>query len=458
MIAALFVVAAMADWTPMRWPSSDPATLELLRDSPVNCLLIEQPLWSSNFARTAAGRGVAVLGVIRPGAGAAQAVRTAAEQSLTGVVLEGDFSANEAQAARQQAQQQSLPVIELPPRRGIRFGSAAVLGTYQAVWAGIRPVDENDKAHAMPSGAPWIDTNTGFLRYVRALHEGEFWIGGVPPKGQAQPVERYLQAVADAAMVGARWVIALDDDFWKRLVERQGPALAAFQRIAQTVRFYQRHRALRGWPAAGQMALVQDASSGALLSGGVLDMIAVKHTPVRPIPGERLAIEAFRGVKMAVNVDPQGLTEAQREALRAFTRAGGTLLNGPPDWKMPADSKNHLTVDEEDVKKLDEIWKEMNTMTGRRNLGVRLFNVSSMLSYFQVSPDGKRAALQLVNYSGYPVEAVTAHVLGRYRRAWLETPEGGRKALPTYEVEEGEGTGVDIDLVPVCAVVMLETE
>jgi hypothetical protein len=161
---------------------------------------------------------------------------------------------------------------------------------------------------------------------------------------------------------------------------------------------------------------------------------------------------------MAVNVDPDSLTPQQKEALRAFTRGGGTVLNGPPGWKMPSTSKNGLTVDSEDVEKLDQIWKEMNTMMGRRNLGVRLFNVSSMLSYLQASRDGKLAVLHLVNYSGYPVESVTAHVLGKYKRAWLSTPEGPRKAVETYEVEEGAGTGLDIAVVPSAAIVVLEKE
>ena len=55
---------------------------------------------------------------------------------------------------------------------------------------------------------------------------------------------------------------------------------------------------------AGELAILQDVDSGALLSGGVLDMIAVKHTPVRPVPTHKLEAAAMEGAKMAVNVDP----------------------------------------------------------------------------------------------------------------------------------------------------------
>ncbi|MBI3683459.1 MAG: hypothetical protein HY235_24050 [Acidobacteria bacterium] len=457
MLAALLLTASLADWVPARWPANDPASLDLLQGTPVNCLLLEQKLWSGAFVKKAREKNVTVLGVLRPGGGAARAVGTAREQGLAGIVLEGDFPEEEAEASRQAAVTVELALVELPSRRGIRFhGNAPVLGTYQGLWPGIRPTDDKGKAHAMPSGAPWIDTNAGFLRYARAMHGGGFWVANLPPTGQILPLERYFQAIADAAMLGGRWVVALDEDFASRLIEREPAAVRDWKRIARHLQFYEEYKEARRMPPYGQMAVVQDASSGALLSGSVLDMITVKHTPVRPVPGVRLSQDALGRATMAVNVDPEALSPQQKEALRGFTRSGGTVLNGPPGWKMPATSKDNLTVDEDAVEKLDQIWKEMNTMIGRRNLGVRLFNVSSMLSYLQASPDGGSALLHLVNYSGYPVENVTAHVLGKYSKAWLVTPEGGRKAIEPYSVEEGAGTGLDLDLVPACAMVLME--
>jgi hypothetical protein len=459
MFLALMIAASVADWVPVRWPSHDPATVELIAQTPVNCLLVERQHWSAPFAAKAAAQNVVTLGIIGPKEEIEERIRTAKELGFRGVVLLGDFETRAIDAAGAIAEREDLALVELPARRGIRFQSgASITGTYQGVWPGIRPVEESEGAHAMPSGAPWIDTNTGFLRYARSLEPGAFWMANTPPGGQIIPVDRYLQVISDAAMVGARWVVALDGDFSRRLLSREAPAVADWKRICGQLAFYEAHRKYSGIPPYGQMAVVQDHSSGALMSGSVLDMIAVKHTPVRPVPGSLLGPRTLDQAAMAVNVDPDSLTPQQKEALRAFTRGGGTVLNGPPGWKMPSTSKNGLTVDREDVEKLDQIWKEMNTMMGRRNLGVRLFNVSSMLSYFQASRDGKLAVLHLVNYSGYPVESVTAHVLGKYKRAWLSTPEGPRKAVETYEVEEGAGTGLDIAIVPSAAIVVLEKE
>jgi hypothetical protein len=457
MLPALFLIAAMADWVPMRWPTGELDSLKLLEQMPVNCLLMEQKAWSGLFATRARGQGIAVLGVLTAGSDVKAAVQAAREQGLGGVVVEGDFPPAEAEMARQAAAQQQLVFIALPLRAGIRFEDE-IAGTVQGLWPGIRPVDENDKTHAAPSGGPWIDTNTGFLRFARAMHKGTFWMANRPPENQVLPVDRYLQAISDAAMVGARWVVALDSNFSSRLLAFDAGAVKDWKRICAYLRFYEERKQLRRLPAYAHMAVVQDAASGALLSGSVLDMIGVKHTPVRPVPASLLSGEALRPVRMAVNLDPAGLTDAQREILKAFSRSGGTVLNGPPGWKMPATSKDGLTVDKEEVEKLDQIWKELNTMIGRQNLGVRLFNVSSMLSYFQVSEEGSRAVLHLVNYSGYPVENVTAHVLGKYKRAYIEFPEAPRKPVETYEVDEGVATGIDLDTVPTAAIVVLEKE
>jgi len=96
--------------------------------------------------------------------------------------------------------------------------------------------------------------------------------------------ENYLQAIGDAAMVGARWVIALDDDFARRLLERDAAALKNWQRMTELLKFYDGHREWRAYRPAGKLAVIQSAKDGSLLSGGILDMIAARHTPVRAVP------------------------------------------------------------------------------------------------------------------------------------------------------------------------------
>ena len=457
LLALLLTLAAPTDWVPARWHWLETKTLDLLAGTPVNCLLLDwdsqQKAQAAVFAGAAAERGIATLAVIRPGGDPAEPARDAIRAKLNGIVLEGDFSRDAAE--RVKAAAAPATVIALTTRSRMPLGSnAPVIGTYQGVWPGIQ-VMEDGAAKAGPSGSPWINTNSGFLRAARAFGTSVIWIGNVPPPATAITSDNYLQAIADAAMVGARWVVALDDDLARRIHQGDAAALKDWARITHQLQFYEAHRDWRGFRPAGKLAVIQGVDDGALLSGGILDMIAARHTPVRAVPPDRLKPEELAGASMAVDVDAASLTPEQRDVLKTFTRAGGTLLTGPADWKRSATAKkDQITLDDTQLKQLDDIWHDINSMIGRGNLGVRLFNVSSMLSNMLSSPDGKQVLIHLVNYANYPVDSVTVHALGDFKQAYLYTPDGPEKKLEVYKVDEG--TGVDVDLVNVSATIRLE--
>src|ERR1051326_288260 len=341
MLLPLLLIAAAPDWIPARWQSSDPKSLDLVAQTPINCLLVERAHWSADFAKSAAARGIVTLGVIHPGADAIEQARRPTALGMSGVVLEGDFDPK----VRAALSDSKILIVELPSRANMCFDDASrpVIGSYQGLWPGIQ-VEENGAAKAAPSGAPWIDTNTGFLRFVRSYTTHPVWIANQPPAKTVVTVNRYLQSIGDAAIAGAHWVIALDDDFNRRLLARQPQALADWKRIATTLSYYASHNDWKTMAPHGQLALVEDVSSGALLSGGILDMIAVKHTPVQPVPNPKLSDAEMKNAKMAVDVDPSALTQPQKDVLRNFTRAGGTLLSAPPGWTFPMPKRDRKSV------------------------------------------------------------------------------------------------------------------
>ncbi|MDQ6678449.1 MAG: hypothetical protein M3Z09_14275 [Acidobacteriota bacterium] len=432
-------------------------TLGLLAGSPVNCVLLEwsaeQPAALAGFAGAAVAKSIVPVAVLRPGGDTIAAAKAALAAKMQGIVLEGEFPEGAAVGVRSVAA--GTPVIELTLRSRMKLGTdAPVIGTYQGVWAGIQ-VTDNGASKAGPSGSAWIDTNSGFLRAVRAWGGGAVWLANLPPKGTVIPAERYLQMIGDAEMVGARWVVALDDDFAGRLYRGDAKSVEQWKRITQLLGYFEEHKEWRSLRPGGKLAIVQETSEGGLLSGGILDMIAVKHTPVQAVPPQRLSPETLKGTSMAVNIDNEALDPHQKEILKQFTRSGGTVLTGPPGWRNSAPvDKTKITLDEKELKRIDDMWHDMQAMIGRKNLGVRLFNVSSMLSNLLASPDGKQVYVELVNYADYPVENVTMHVLGDFRKATLYTPDGRTKALEVYKNDEG--TGVDIDSVAVVAAVRLE--
>ena len=130
-----------------------------------------------------------------------------------------------------------------------------------------------------------------------------------------------------------------------------------------------------------------------------------------------------------------------------------TSVAGPDSAKALDRPEDVFVYDPADTNVVT-MWQQVDAAIGRRNVGVKLFNVASMLSNLLESPDGKGAILQLVNYSGFPVENVTVHLLGKYKSAQLLAPGAAPKKLEVYENEEG--TGVDIESVGVAATLVLE--
>src|SRR5215813_9666605 len=211
LFAMLLALAAPADWIPARWNWTDPATLDLLEGTPINCLLVKwDPAQSqaiSAFATRAADRKVVTLAVIGPKPDPVEAARQAMRAKLTGIMLEGDFPDGIGDRVRDALAHSKPVVVELTARSHLKLGSAStILATYQGVWPGVQ-VTEDGHAKAGPSGTPWIDTNTGFIRAVKAWGNRPMWIGNLPPPKTVVTGERYVQVICDAAMTGARWIV-----------------------------------------------------------------------------------------------------------------------------------------------------------------------------------------------------------------------------------------------------------
>ncbi len=441
----LLLLPSVETCTPARWRDAAPESLDLLRDTPINCLLIEPSAGSADLFRAARDRDLLALAVIRGGDAAAAA--RALEAGAGGVAAEGPRSLALAglTAGRGKA------FVEIVPRSELKIApEAKVLATHEGLWAGVRI--EKDQTKAQPTGGPWIETNSGFLRFVRAAAPAgaAVWIAH-PAPAEPQPVSRYVQAVADAALCGAKWVLDFDPDFWKRARAGEPKGKRDWARVMAAVRFFQDHDAAQ-WKDVSALAVVLDEDSGGLVSGGILDMITAKHIPLRAVPPGLLP--ALSGeLRTLLTIEPNRLSAKQREAARAAARRGATLVNGPAGWKLEPPPPGKFTYSDEQVKQLDQIWREVNAIIGRRNYGVRVFGAPGMLSTLKESPDGRHLAVILVNYTDYPVENITLHFTGRMQRPRL-TDGRGERGLEAYEVEDG--TGVDIDRVQDLALVVAE--
>ena len=124
LFALMLALAVPADWVPARWNWNDPATLDLLQGTPVNCLLLKwNPAQSqrlATFAGRAAERRIATLAVIEPKGDTVEQARQAIRAKLTGIVLEGDFPDGAADRVRDALADSKAFVVELTARSRIR--------------------------------------------------------------------------------------------------------------------------------------------------------------------------------------------------------------------------------------------------------------------------------------------------------------------------------------------------
>jgi len=433
-------------WVPARWPWPETKSLELLAGSPVNCLLLQS--YNPEFLAAAAEHGLVTLAVITPGKDSLAAARKALAAKVTGIVMEGDFPESDASAVKQAAG--GAPFVEVTSRTRVPLGSGLpIVGTYQGVWPGIVPME----SRAGPTGATWILTNTGFIRAVRAWGGATLWLANRPPANTVVTGTRYRQAIADAAMSGARWVLSLDTGFAERLHHREERAVSDWTSMNQVLRHFEQHPEWRGMHEYGMLALVQDPAKSGLVSGGILDMIAVKRIPLRVVPRQLLSAAALADVRVVLNVDAAELSAEQDRVLRDFTASGGLVLSGPKGWTDEKPKGDSFTLDQPDLDRLDELAKEVDARISRNSLGVRVFNAASMLSHVLVSSDEKTIVVHLVNYSDYPVQNLTLMFPGRYKAATLIAPEGSAPIRDIFQTPDSSGLGVD--RVSVCAAISL---
>lgn len=452
MLLAFFLLAGAADLVPVRWTSTDPKSLDLLRDTPVNCVLLEPAYWDPAFVRQAAERHVTTLGIVH----SPEDGRRAAQVKLSGVVIEGEYDPAVGDAVRSALKGTPVAVIELPSRGRIRLDSPdPVVGTWQGLWPGIE-IEHGGKVSLGPTSAPWVNTNTGFLRWVRAATTAAVWLGERPPAGTVFPAERYCLAVADAAMAGARWIIALDDDLQKKLLDRDTAALQAWKKIGVYVRYFAAQPEWRAYRPYSEFVLVQGAASGGLLSSGLLDMLSVQHTAVRAIPTGTVNAKSLRQARVVLNVDADSLQAQQKQDLEAFQAAGGTVIAPPGDWHFPKTAPNQTVPSRQQMNQMQPVWEATYNATARKNFGVRTFNTSGVLFNLLAAPDGKSMLVHLLNYQDLPADDVTVFVLGSWKRARLYSPDAPVREMPVYAVKDG--TGVDIAKIPVLATLRLDRD
>jgi hypothetical protein len=256
---------------PMRWPSGplevslrrkregftpqaqqvltrwhDPAALDLLKGSPVNCLVLswaaglpedaEQQTTAGPLVAEASRRKLHVVGWVEGTADYTAAIAAAGRAGLSAVAIQGFKGKSDPM------------VISWGDRANAPWDTtAAVLPVTGNVWPGVRG-RQGGGASAGPTALPWVDSNGWYVQLARARTRSEIWLMFDPPGGQnVVPAQGYSMAICDAESAGGRWVISLDDNLRARLLEGDSGAQQAWKGIAAAAAFFDKHRQWRAF-------------------------------------------------------------------------------------------------------------------------------------------------------------------------------------------------------------------
>ena len=107
-----------------------------------------------------------------------------------------------------------------------------------------------------------------------------------------------------------------------------------------------------------------------------------------------------------------------------------------------------------DTDGLEPVYRRVEVIVGRTNYGLRAFNGVGLLSAPYVLPGNGGILVLIANYTDYPAEDITLHVLGHWKKATLDTPGGVSRPLTMYPVKEA--TAVEIPNLPRMGAVHVE--
>jgi hypothetical protein len=370
------------DW-PVRWPAEwrDPGALELVKDTPLGCLLFPSAEGFQNIIERARREGF--------------------------TICEG---------------------ASLPARVEMAKGE----------WPGVRMARGHGDASSGPTGAPWIDSNGWLVRLTRAQKPGcQVWIAADPPQStEIKRLPQHLVAVADGAAHGGRWVISLDKGMAEGLAAGKPEFADHWKRMMGAPAFFEEHREWSAWPADAVLGIVSSFSGdNEFFSHEVLNLAARTDVSYSILEKGSLKPEALRGLRAVLYPDSDAPSAELRRTILDFVERGGLLIAGPqwgeapgtrakddehPRYAILRYGKGRIAMAHKDPDDPYQLAQDAQILVSHRYDLVRFFNGFALGSYFTWSPDRKRALVHAINYlGGAGGDPVTAHIAGRFRSAKL---------------------------------------
>ena len=400
----------------VKWAA--PESLELLRGTPMNCLIVpwaagvaedeEQQRQLQPLLARAKTLGLQVVGRVHPPADLKNAATLGRAAGLSALALPS-FPETAL----------PLPVIEWADRDKIDWNASSTAAALSdSVWPGIRgnAGGNGTVVVAGPTGIPWLDSNAWLIQWARQRCESKsLWLAFEPAQTESVlDAESYLLALADTESCGARWIVSLDDNFRLALDGQQTAALERWKQITAALAFFRSRSAwneLRPKAALGIPAM--DGGVQALMHGEILNLLGRRQVPFRILGKGPWKAEEAHDLDAILCADTDLPNATERAFLLKFAEHGGLLIV-PNTWEKPDGAVvSHDLEDDYSLYRVGngrlalarETWQdpyrvaeEVHLLMSRRNDLFRLGNGASMSVYCTGSSDGRMSLIHLVNF------------------------------------------------------------
>ncbi|MCC6859619.1 MAG: hypothetical protein IT158_13705 [Bryobacterales bacterium] len=398
------------DLIPFAWPAewSDPSALEILKGTPINCVLVEDRQKSAPVAARGEQQGLQVLEV------------------------------------------KTLP---------------SSVHLIKGAWPGIRLSREKNTAEGGPTGAPWVDSNGWAVQLARVQAPGKtYWVSAEPEKDQVVRPNTHLVAVADAAACGGRWIVNLAGETRQGAARRDAAALDLVRRIGAVISFFGAHRDWSTYEPHGVLGVVSDfTGDNEFMSTEVLNLTARQNQPYKILLKDRVRPASLAGLVAVIYPDDQAPSPELRKRLLAFVGAGGLLVTGPkwgaaagepaggyphPRFKVVRHGKGRIAVGSE----FDDpfvISSDARILMSHRHDLIRFWNSGNLCAFFLMAPGGKRAVVHMINYAtSTGRDSMSCRIAGPWRsaRLWMFDQPG---PITLETVREPGGIQVHLPPIPV---------
>jgi hypothetical protein len=423
-----------------RW--ADPSSLELLKGSPVNCLVVE---WAAGAVEDQEQQ-IALKELIREGKqrGLSFVGHISAKENLLAIVASGRAAGLDAVIIeKSDTARLDLPVIFEFANDAMEWNEATeIFCATGAVWPGVNlETMSGNTAKGGPTGILWVNSNGWFSLLSHQIASGKIpWLDSAPPASpKAVPALEYCRAIADSRMYGSRWIVSLDLQLRTALLNQDAEAEQTWAEIGQTLAFFETHADWEGYNPLAALAVVSDfVGQNAFFSGEVLNLLNRHQTQFLVADRLRMKAAPGTGLKGIIWMDDTEPDAAQRGWLLDFVRAGGVVIAskywGPeavpstkedwlPEYVIYPVEEGRIVVATGGLPDSYQLANDAHLLIGRKNDFARLFNPETTNCYSSIRSDGRQQTVQVVNYGRRPVEYISLWVNAKAKSGMLVSPE-----------------------------------